>query len=286
MKYLGFATTKLNKRRAGHRANIINKTEGKIILKHFTRYHNITDMVIQPIEICDKSILRAREQFWQQELNTIYPYGLNNRIDLRGIKDAHDHIKYNYETAIYTLFNEVKNNRTKKGSGNGRQTSTMQDEEDFDADAFITNFTNIMDVENIHKRCRASIMELKMKHLKLLFLFINMHLDSYNFFPYNEHLLSVMMDICLYRLTKSHKQHKKVNTYIILEFLHKSMDKLKLKKLLLSNPSLERFPISKENIQQVGISYKYIKTIRNIVTNYNDTIKYPDWMLECKCHGI
>ena len=28
-----------------------------------------------------------------QELNTIFPYGLNNRIDILGIHDAHEHVK-------------------------------------------------------------------------------------------------------------------------------------------------------------------------------------------------
>ena len=124
MKYVGFTTTKLNKRLAGHRTNIVNKTEGKVILDHFTKYHNICDMVIKPIDICEKSVLRACEQYWMQELNTIYPCGLNNRIDINDIKDALKHVQNNNDTAIYTLFNNVKNNRTKRVSGNERRNST------------------------------------------------------------------------------------------------------------------------------------------------------------------
>ena len=85
MKYIGFTTTKLNKRLAGHRANILYGTESYIMMEHFTKHHTIADMVIKPIDICDGKVLRKREQYWMQELNTIFPYGLNSRIDIEGI---------------------------------------------------------------------------------------------------------------------------------------------------------------------------------------------------------
>ena len=116
-------------------------------------------MVIKPIDIFKKSVLKAREQFWMQELiNTIYPYGLNNRIDINDIKDALKHVQNNNDTAIYTLFNNVKNNCTKRGSGNERRNSTEGGEDEFDADTFIRYFTHIDNVDNINKLCRGSIM--------------------------------------------------------------------------------------------------------------------------------
>ena len=114
--YIGFTTTKLNKRLSGHRANILNGTESHIILNHFTKHHQISDMIIKPIDICDKEILRNKETFWMQELNTVFPYGLNNRINISNIQDAHEHVINNNDTPIYSIFNTVKNNRTKKGS--------------------------------------------------------------------------------------------------------------------------------------------------------------------------
>ena len=124
MKYVGFTTTKLNKRLAGHRANILNGTEGCIMLDHFTKHHNITNMVIKPIDICDGKVLCKREEFWMQELNTIFPYGLNNRIDILGIHDAHEHVKSGDAVPIYKTFNTVKNNRTCRGSGKNKLTNT------------------------------------------------------------------------------------------------------------------------------------------------------------------
>ena len=51
MKYIGFTTTPLNKRLSGHRANIVNGTEGVAMLQHFTKIHNINDMIIKPAGI-------------------------------------------------------------------------------------------------------------------------------------------------------------------------------------------------------------------------------------------
>ena len=93
MKYVGFTTTPLNKRLSGHRGNIINGTEGLVMYEHFTKVHSITDMIIKPLEYCDGKFLRTKEKFWMQELNTIFPYGLNNRIDISGIRDVYQHAK-------------------------------------------------------------------------------------------------------------------------------------------------------------------------------------------------
>ena len=58
------------------------------MLNHFTKHHNITDMIITPIDICDSKVLHKREQFWMQELNTIFPYAFNSRIDVEDIHDS------------------------------------------------------------------------------------------------------------------------------------------------------------------------------------------------------
>ena len=262
----------LNKRLAGHRANILNNTEGKVMPQHFKKHHNITDMIIKPIHSCAKEFLRNQETYWMQEINTIFPYGLNNRIAINNIKDAYNHITYNNETPIYTLFNQVKNNRTQKGSGCNRKLNT--DSNPFDAATFITNMLEEFE-GNIHKHCRASIMGLTLEKVEVLFLFINLQ--------YNKHLVFVMKDLCLHRLTKTKKQKHDIKNYIILEFLHKNMDKINIKNILLSQQSKERLPIPTHHIEQTGFTYKYTRTIRNIVTNYNETVKTPNWTVQCSC---
>lgn len=283
MRYIGYTTTPLNKRLSGHRANIINQTEGKVMLDHFKDFHNIADMIIKPIFMCDKEFLRTRETFWIQELNTVFPYGLNNRIDINNIKDAYDHLKYNNSKPIYTLFNEVKNNRTKKGSGRNRNAN-VQEEIVFSPSGFINDMINSVQ-GNIHKHCRSALMTLQLDKIKSLFLFISFNIIDYHLLlPYNEHLIYVLKDICLYRLTKMKKEKTKSAHYIVLNFLHKNMDNIIIKKFLFSQQSIQRLPVPIHHLHNIGFTYKYTKTIRNIVTNYNYTVKNPDWNQQCICN--
>ena len=50
--------------------------------------------------------------------------GLNNRIDILGIHDAHEHVKSGNAVPIYKTFNTVKNNRTCRGLGENKQNNT------------------------------------------------------------------------------------------------------------------------------------------------------------------
>ena len=61
------------------------------------------------------------------------------------------------------------------------------------------------------------------------------------------------------------------------------MDKINLKKLITSKESIERFAMTKVNLEQTGVTFKYSKPIHNVVTNYNKTVINPDWNLECVC---
>lgn len=281
--YVGFTTTKLNTRLAGHRANIINKTEGKIIMDHFTKLHSVQDMRIKPIEFCDKGIIRNKEKYWMQELNTIFPYGLNNRIDVNGIKDAFDHVKNNKDTSIYTLFNEVKNNRTKKGSGQKNGNPDVGSINNFKEEDFIELITQNVE-KSIANNCRKLIMGLKIKHIKTLFLHLNTIIaQGHGQFRYNEHLLYMIKDICLYRLTKSSKKRKPFNKYLIIEYVNRLMDKINLNKLIHSKNSYERFPVSKDHLENTGITFKYSKPIRNKITNYNHIVNNPKWDINCVC---
>ena len=62
------------------------------------------------------------------------------------------------------------------------------------------------------------------------------------------------------------------------------MDNINLKKMLFSHQSIQRLPVPKLHLQETGFTYKYTKTIRNIVTNYNNTVKNPTWNQQCVCN--
>ena len=53
---------------------------------------------------------------------------------------------------------------------------------------------------------------------------------------------------------------------------------------MFSHHSIQRLPVSKSHLQETGFTYKYTKTIRNIVTNYNNTVQNPNWNQQCICN--
>ena len=85
------------------------------MLLYFRKIISVTVIIIKPLKYCSISELRTREKFLMRELNTAFPYGLNDRIDLEGICDAYQHVVSGEPRTIYSLFN-VKNARTKRVS--------------------------------------------------------------------------------------------------------------------------------------------------------------------------
>ena len=284
MKYVGFTTTPLNKRMSGHRANIVNGTEGVVILKHFTRIHGITDMIIKPLEYCEKKYLRTKETFWMQELNSIFPYGLNNRIDIAGIHDALQHVKGSSNIPIYSLFNIVKNNRTKRGSGR----AAIHNEE-------IIPFNPaqlIIDIDNsntlfISKKSRMEIMALKVKLIYKLLLYVtNLIANVVTVYKSNEYLLYVIRDLCLYRIRKSNPRTKtKYNNYIMINYANRLLEQVNIGKIIHSSQSSNLFPANKEYLINTGVSYSYSNTIRSKVTNYKETVTSVNNNIQCVCNN-
>ena len=93
-QYVGETKQKLSKRLSRHRS-AIKKHAYTFIAKHFNQpEHSVADVLIQPIERIellpgesdeDVTIRHLdRERFWMLELVTVYPYGLNDRLQSVG----------------------------------------------------------------------------------------------------------------------------------------------------------------------------------------------------------
>ena len=79
-KYVGMSTTPVRKRMYGHRSNLVAGKEPHLLQHHFTKVHQPSDMIIQIIDVGENSkSTREKESYWMRELNTIYPYGMNDR---------------------------------------------------------------------------------------------------------------------------------------------------------------------------------------------------------------
>ena len=123
-QYVGETKQKLSKRLSGHRS-AIKKHANTFIAKHFNQPgHSVADILIQPIEKIellpgesdeDVTIRRlGRERFWMLELGTVYPYGLNDR--LQSVGNVSKNLKNNIN--VFSLLNKHK--RRKRSHGRRR----------------------------------------------------------------------------------------------------------------------------------------------------------------------
>ena len=146
---------------------------------------------------------------------------------------------------IYTIFNYVKNNRSKRGSGiNKRNNNDINNVQTFNPADIITNILEST-TDNICNITRKIIMKMNIDNIRKLLIHIATELhNSKTIYQYNEYLLYVVKDICLYKLTCSYniKIKNKNNKFIILNYKNKLVDKLNLSKLIISNDVHQLFP--------------------------------------------
>ena len=270
MKYVGFTKVQLNRRFSEHRSHIRCGTESYVMLHHFTKHHGIGDMTIKILEICALDKLREREKFWINELNTSFPYGLNDRIDEGGIRDSYIHMKTDGKKPIYTTFNKHAITRGKR-AGNNRKDN------DFDPATFIDDLFQL-DTNNFCWLCKKMINELKLHNVKKLLIYITNKMENNEIrkSQYTEYPYHIFKDICMYRFY-SKQQSKNTNSeFFILEYVNGLVDKFNFKSVLRKHK--EKFP-GASAFDHPNISYRYTKTIRSQVVNY----KNPDKDAVCHC---
>ena len=147
--------------------------------------------LLKPIEYCSISELRTREKFWMRELNTVFPNGLKDRIDVEGIRDAYQHS--GEPRTIYSLSNVVKNGRRKRGSGINKKDKNYVNI--IDPYLFFEEIIQANTISIANLTCKK-IMELSIQDIKLLTLYISKEVISSNTkYPFNEHLLFIICDM-------------------------------------------------------------------------------------------
>lgn len=297
LKYIGRTDKPMNRRLSLHRANIIAGKEGPAMLEHFTKVHNPSDMVIKAIEVCSKNTIKEREQFWMKEINTAFPYGLNDRINAPQIKDAFKYSKMNTTAnhTIYETFHKSPSRRTKRG-GKSRNDNRIRNVEDvFIVDDFMNQFSTMLLVQDTFcfNFIRNKIMQLNLKNTKALFLHMSICINEhnnlytkYNSNQYTANLTYLVRDISLYKLKAIYRKHTtpKPKNFLTLNFHGKIIDKINLQKYIYNKDVINLFPhVSDINIKTPSVSYKYSRTIRSIVTNYKQAIKNGQAPPVCDC---
>lgn len=298
LKYVGRTNHAINRRLALHRANILAGTEGPAMLHHFTKTHKPSDMIIKAIEVCAKNTIKERERFWITELNTAFPYGLNDRINIPPIHDAYNYTINNTCTdiAVYQTFNKTPSRRTKRG---GTRTRQQQHQ-------LISNFNPVafMDMINASvpdnpaffiNMVRSNIMKLNKEKTKSLFLHLcicinehNEHYHKYNSNNYTPYLTYLVRDITFAKLksmyTKS-KRDKKPKHFLVINYCNKLMDNINFNKIIKQKDVVKLFPqVEDSSIKTPTISFKYSNTIKSKITNYRQVVNAGVTPFHCDCN--
>ena len=118
-------------------------------------------------------------------------------------------------------------------------------------------------------------MNLKIDNIRQLLIFTakETHISEISYL-YNEYLLYVIKDICLYKLVSSHifKVKDKSNRFIILDYKNALMDRINLSKLINGKAIQQLFPVNDKIFSRPGVSYSYSPTIRSKFTNYREAV--------------
>lgn len=116
--YVGETERKVSKRLSGHRSSI-KKHANTFMARHFNLPgHTIDDIRIQPIKFITQSpgeteqdvTIRCLdcERFWMLELGTMYPYGLNNRLQHFG-SVSHSCVQSRNNVFIFLIITSAEN---------------------------------------------------------------------------------------------------------------------------------------------------------------------------------
>lgn len=272
MCYVGKSINSCRDRLNGHRGNIRKGTEAYLMHHHFTKVHNISDMQIKPIELCTKNNLPEREKYWIGTLNTLFPYGLNDRADFGGLHDVYKEVTLRQCTrSIYSVFTKVKVERRKKGKGS-QATNVVTP---FSPAAFVKDLADSSSnhIHFIHI-VRSNIMRLDKDETKKLLLYTILQLNENNVMSTNnaEYFLYVVKDLCLFKYQRNFIKNKNSNQFVVIEFANKYLNDINLSKIFNSTAIKANFPINNQKYITPSVSFKYTNTVRSKILNYKQTI--------------
>ena len=288
-QYVGMSSKSLNLRLSGHRNHLTNRDKGhppKYVGEHFTKTHLPSDMIIKPIQMLKAGDdIKSIEDGWMMTLSTVYPYGLNARVDTKKIVDAQRKI-LNNEMCIYTLFKEIVSNRTGRGSGVTSMENSDNDNIKFDIDNFIQD---MLSHDDFPFSIRTRVSQLKLVDVKAVFLYcintFNTKLDRLS--PNEKHIYFTLKDISYFYISRTipPKLVNKSSHYLVIKFANKLVEYINISKLLQSEDVKNLLPVN-DTFRIPNISYSYTPTIRSKVTNYRDAIfselNHEDMTCDCE----
>jgi hypothetical protein len=223
---------------------------------------------VQPIEQVVEGALNEREKYWIRELRAVFPYGLNMRLDLKGLVD---------NRSIEMLFNPIKpkSNRRKSKQRRGKKEPVQPDQFLDSVQAFYGN------AQWQHK-VRCEINKLRKRDNQALARKIHDCLFEPN--RWSAGLISVCQDLLDTRLNPPmfdslvKKKKLKIELFCRLNFLNPGFDMLGLGTIFRSEEVQKLLPQPISPFVPLHASYPVItfthtQPIRNRVFNYKKATK-------------
>ena len=289
-QYVGETKRKVSERLSGHRSSI-KKHANTFIARHFNLPgHSIEDIIIQPIEHItqkpgetekDITIRRLdRERFWMLELATIYPYGLNDRLQHVG-NISNPNVRSN--TNVLNLFNHHKRRKRSHGRRrNSRHTTEIT----------LEQLRNLYNGHGGLHRLLTTLYSIRLPNLHKIY----KECQQLIAVRQEQRFRTIVLDICSKRLffpvrTGNNGSTKPQKRFIKIYFHNKGIDKVNLTNILHNKLVKSKVPIYFQEQDPPLVSYKYINNISKNVFNYNqilhsfDIDDYSNASASCDCES-
>ena len=207
---------------------------------------------------------KIREDFWIRELRTVYPYGLNSRLDS---------MDYNRRTNVEISF--IKYSTRKRGTKQGRGTIWSTEEVIKEIKALSCN-----DLKYLRRYCCKVLPQIPSKLLKEICPNI---LDS-QVVPIN---IKDLMNHMILRYVPDNSQVliKSERPLLKMQFVNKGIELLGLSKMLNDRDISDCCPSDRPMIV-----FSYTKPVRNEILDYRQTVQesnFESWQASegtCDCH--
>ncbi len=283
-QYVGETGATLRGRMNGHRNGIKNNNT-TYLYRHFKEYgHGLSSFTVQIIEKVpdsgdkdkDKQVRLQRELFWMQELWTIYPYGMNDNVK------GYGNISHSFNIDITGLLcNARKRRKRSHGKRKNNKSSIhtfkiLESERQFNCGE-----------KSLHE-IRSEIYQLPLAKLHQIEIEARELSLKNNISDQFYLLITDLARLRLYKPVRNNVKNEGARYFIKLPFNDKGIDAINLGNIFHNKLVKSKIPEYFENKEVPMISYKYTKTIRNQVINYNEVLKeYKekgdiDYQCDCK----
>ena len=230
---------------------------------------------------------RKREQFWMEKLNTVYPFGLNNRHGQN--KDQHDENK-----AVKIALRPRRKKRNRKRRFRRRSTATSGKDLYTEITGTFTDEEDSNDITYLQdaiKKSMKTIPQLRKIEAKIIGSLALEDSVTDSYIPLR--LLHIIIDLAQaknsYGTSCSNKPRKSKTNRIamVINYRNHGIGMLNLGSIIKKDKVVDSVPLAALAKYEPMIVYKYDRTIRHQIFNYKKIVedyKYEDEKtMNCEC---